>query len=373
MKIKKSLWLRLFVLLLSGVLLIVLPLVKIQQNNDYNYIYNHFVGAKCEYQGIIEIWNIDTFESGSVSKTSLIAQFAEDFKKKNKGLHFMIRNLTETECVNLLKNGEVPDLFSCSYGVAEVIESYVQNFSIKFNLYDNFVDAGSVDGKLYAVAWCMNNYYLFSTKSNLEKAKVENFDDLILSKNIFSLGYSVQKKNGTRNVYSVDFGIKNYLLPLSSVVAYNGSGENNLLDLSYNKEQVLQTQYSAYCNFLAGNSVMLLGSARDVVRLKNREKLGKITDVVYEPLTGFSDMIQFMFLAKFDDKIKQKVCEKFVQFMTEDKSQKLVMGSGMFPVIKYDFDNQNLSAMQHIILDKIENYTFNDVFISKSSIQNLQP
>ena len=79
---------------------------------------------------MIEIWNIDTFEGANVSKTKLISQIANEFQTENKGVYFMVRNVTESECANLIASGQLPDIFSCSYGVAESVKKspFAENF-----------------------------------------------------------------------------------------------------------------------------------------------------------------------------------------------------------------------------------------------------
>ena len=115
----KSVLFRILVFVLVVVMIVFLPSVKLKQNQDLENIYGVFLGNKSKYQGIIEIWNIDSFEAGNKSKTSLLTEISKEYQKKNKGVYFMVRNLTENECLGLAEKGEIPDLISCSYGVAE--------------------------------------------------------------------------------------------------------------------------------------------------------------------------------------------------------------------------------------------------------------
>ena len=140
---------RLMLTIFVAILIVVLPSVNLAANNDLSKIYEVFLGSKSKYQGIIEIWNIDSFESGIISKQKFLTDVSEKFKSKNKGLYFMIRNLTETECINLLNQGKQPDLVSCSFGVAEKFKEYVCGFD--FNVSENIdsaaMNAGIVDGE----------------------------------------------------------------------------------------------------------------------------------------------------------------------------------------------------------------------------------
>lgn len=68
------------------IMLVFLPVVGLAKNNNLELIYEKFVGVKSEYQGMIEIWNVDTFEGGLISKTKMLQQVANKFKAENKGL-----------------------------------------------------------------------------------------------------------------------------------------------------------------------------------------------------------------------------------------------------------------------------------------------
>ena len=62
---------RLFVLCVVVCLIVTLPLVGDMKNENLALIYKVFVGARSKYDGVIEIWNIDSFENGKVSKRAI--------------------------------------------------------------------------------------------------------------------------------------------------------------------------------------------------------------------------------------------------------------------------------------------------------------
>ena len=82
-KIKHVLF-RLIICGFVGVMFVYLPAVHMKQYDEISLIYRTFVGEKSEYQGMIEIWNVDTFEAGSVSKTSILESRAKAFQMKYK-------------------------------------------------------------------------------------------------------------------------------------------------------------------------------------------------------------------------------------------------------------------------------------------------
>ena len=79
-KIFKKIVLSVFVVML----IVTLPTVKVYQDDNFERIYRAFLGDKLNFQGMIEIWNIDTFEGGKESMSSILKKVAGDFQKKNK-------------------------------------------------------------------------------------------------------------------------------------------------------------------------------------------------------------------------------------------------------------------------------------------------
>lgn len=365
---------RIVPLCLVVILLLFVPTLSVPADGNLSLIYNVFVGQKSKYQGVVEVWNIDTFESGSSSKTSLLNSAAAMFQKENKGLYVMIRNVTENECLNMLKDGQKPDVFSCSYGVAEKIYDYVDVLNERdFNLHPNFMDAGRDEKGLFkAAAWCAGSYYLISTKANLEKAGVNFEGDVSLLDLALKLGYEKTSKKNKTVVYSLEFGMGGYLSPQTSLLAYNETGELSILPQSFSKENLLQTSYSAYCRFVAGKSVVLLGTSKDVERMNNRLKQGRISDLIVFPLTKFTDLVQFAFVSVGEDDVKNEYKQKFVQFLTTQKFQKTVALSNHLTVTNVDFNVAELGVMQHITLDNCSDYSLNDVFVSKQQIDELR-
>lgn len=361
---------RIIVLVIVVVLFVFLPMVKMGEDDNYQLVLDSFVGAKSKYQGVFEIWNIDTFEGGKISKTVALSNFAKDFQRKNKGAYIIVRNVSETECENLLKMGQVPDLFSCSYGVAEIIKPYLQAFSNgEFGLPNNFTEAGKNEkGELMGVAWCMNNYFLISTPEYLTKSKVEIDDSFRLSDRIFEMGYDVALKNSTKTIYSCLFGSGKYQMPLKALESYNNIKVSSISEKALNRDAGKTSSYSAYCDFIAGKGVVLIGNYRDVIRMENRKSLGKVEDVVVEQVLNFSDMVQFLFLTKTDDVDKRECEEKFVKFVTESVCQKQLCENGILPV---NLDDKQ-GVMKHIVLDKIKDYSLLNVFVSKKEIEEMR-
>ncbi len=359
--------------LLAIVLLVFLPFVGMGSDGNAELIYNVFVGAKSKYQGIIEVWNIDTFESGTVSKTNLLNVAAKKFQEKNKGLYVLVRNVTENECLNMINDGQLPDMFSCSYGVAVSIKETLLGFDENaFDIYKNFLDAGkNQEGEQLGVSWCAGFYYLISTKLNLQKAKVVG-DEINLLESALEHGYEVESKKKTKTVYSLDFGMGKYLVPQMAIASYNENKKLSVSEKSFNAQNIKSSSYSAYCRFVASESVMLLGTQRDVFRMKNREVNGKVSDVIYQPLTKYTDLVQFMFMAKGESDVKNFYKQEFAKFLTSDYMQKKVVDVGLFSVKNIENVAIKQGVMQDITPENIANCKVNNVFLTKTEIDNLR-
>lgn len=350
---------RFVVLVFVGLMFVYLPAIHLKQYDEISLIYRTFIGEKSEYQGMIEVWNIDSFEAGNISKTSILESRAKAFQTQHKGLYFMIRNVTENECFNMLKSGQKPDLFSCSYVVAENIKDYIQEFEDKeTDIHSNFLNAGKHNGLQYGLPWCAGLYFLISTKSKLEKAG-KDIEGVKLLDIAFDSSYRF--KEGKKEIlsYSLTFGTNGKLMPKNAISSYNKNSivQENGIDI----DAVNQSQYSAYSKFVTNKATILLGTQRDVLRVENKQKQGKVEDVIVEPLTRYTDLVQFLFLSKSDDFLRKKHAEMFARFMLEDESQRTVQKSKMFAV-KHLLIEGEVGIMSNITPEIIGNCEVLSVF-----------
>ena len=148
---------------------------------------------------------------------------------------------------------------------------------------------------------------------------------------------------------------------------YNDKGE--FLEKSFNEAIYKDTSYSAYVDFVLGNSVVLLGNYHDVIRMENKIKQGKVADVLFEWVSSATDMTQFLFFAKTENHDKTKAMEDFASKITSGDVQNKISKIGLVPVC--DFDGKT-GVMKHIALDKIKDCKVFNVFVSKKEIEKLQ-
>ena len=357
----KSVLIRVIALSLTVVFVVFASSLGFDENDNMKQIYGSFLGQKSSYNGMIEIWNIDSFESGVKSKQSYLEKQAKKFQKKNKGVFVMVRNLTLGECENSLKNGERPDIISCSYGVSEKLKEYFVPYeNKKFEIYDNFLDAGSDENdNFYGLAWCVGVYALISTKTKLEKAG-KNFENVKLNEIAYECGYKFKLGKKERISKSIVFGVGDYLMPKKALDAYNKS-RSIQISQKEKEELAVKSQYSAYTSFLSNDSTILLGTHRDIFRMMGREEKGNVCDVVYLPLLNWTDLVQFSFLCDNGDLKRKKVAENFANFLTFKENQRELEEVGMFPVLRVE-NFENKCIMCDIILENISDFELKRVF-----------
>lgn len=346
----KSVLFRIISLTMAIVFVVFISRTNLDGSDDMKQIYGSFVGQKSSYNGMIEVWNIDSFESGIKSKQSHLEKMAKKFQKRNKGVFVMVRNLTLGECLNSLKNGVSPDIISCSYGVSEILREYFVPFESKdIKIYDNILNAGKgEDDKLYGLAWCVGFYALISTKAKIEKSG-NCFEDVKLNEIAFESGYNYKSGKKEKVSKSIVFGMGDYLMPKNAIDAYNKS-RSIQISQNENEELVLKSQYSAYTSFLSNDATILLGTHRDMFRMSAREEKGNVCDVVYLPLLEWTDLVQFSFICKNDNLKRKIIAEEFARFLTLKENQEELDEMGMFPVCKVE-NFEKSGVMSHITLE----------------------
>ena len=85
----------------------VIPTIGVATKN--NLINKKFRGNANEYQGVISVWNVDTFEGGSSSKSDFLIKTGTLFAKDYNGIYFLVDNITPEEMVNNFANNIFPE------------------------------------------------------------------------------------------------------------------------------------------------------------------------------------------------------------------------------------------------------------------------
>ena len=296
-------------------------------------IENKFLGKKAEYQGVLSLWNVDTFEGGSASKTSFLENASLKFEKENRGAYIRVDNLTVDEFISRIKDGKKPDLFSFGNGVQVYLKNDMQTLpnDILSNVKSNFLACGVDRGNIKAVPWSFSTYCLISSISRIEKAGKEfnnNLKELALN-----LAFDKKLKKSTKHTYSITFGGNDFSNAINIFAREFSANLNNEvqmknIDENYNKN----TFYEAYVNFINNKASVLLGTNRDVFRMENRKFAGKESDVIYEPILSFTDLVNYISITT-DETIKKGVCLDFIEFLLSENNQKKISEIGLFSTV----------------------------------------
>lgn len=275
------------------------------------------------YQGVLELWNVETFEGGSGSRSSWITARAAKFEKMHEGLFVHVTNLNTTQLQEKLDAGETFDILCYSRGVGCSVQNLLQPYTGSVaNIKNNMLMSGEVDNAVYALPLYAGSYCLFARQEQLNANT-----DLLSS----ALSNTYTRKVG-KHVYELaplSCGFTPYNSPLSALAMSGGRGKATA------DESV--SQYAAYENFIANKtSVTLLGTQRDLYRLSKREEMGKIEKLAYYPLSGYTDLVQYLSIsATCGDKTQS--CNEFLEYAVSETSQQTLCGINMFSVLEQTF------------------------------------
>ena len=220
----------------------------------------------------LELWQVDTFEGGTGSRTSFVQSVSRDYAKQSN-VKVIVKSQTPLSCEQNFKNGIYPDLISYGNGLKLPYGELIQ-FNAK-----NTEDAQSI----YAKAWCHGGYVLISRK------------------NVACDGVIISTQENT--------------IPL---IAYN------LSNLKYNifcQEESTNAIYTFYSN----QNKALLGTQRDLYRLLN-----KGLDLQIQPLCEYSDLYQYISIL-CPDESKINSARAFIDYLTSEEVAGKLYKIGMLP------------------------------------------
>ena len=202
---------------------------------------------------VLNVWQIDSFEGGKGSRAKYLQDVGNKFTKKN-GCYVTVSSLSADAARLNLKNGNVPDLISYGAGTYEI--------------------EGFIRGATPYHCWCNGGYCFLSLDTNA------NFEDISV-KNLIING-------GTDNLVDIT----------AILCGVNGA------------EKAEPT--SAYVRLINGEFKYLLGTQRDIFRLRTRGVAFAV-----KPVTAFNDLYQNISVTCSNDK-KAVYAERFIEFLLEN-------------------------------------------------------
>ncbi len=269
-----------------------------------------------DYNCILTLWHVDTFEGGIGSRKQFLLSVAREFERQNQGTLVMITEYTPNAVKEAVEKGQKPDIISFGVGV-EIPPP------IKLSIQTDF-SGGKIGGNLYAIPWATGGYCLIKKSGSAIDLTQNHFENLIVSKLEFNQ-------------------------PLVAF-AMNNTSAKNIQSFS---------PLDAYVNFLNQKESVLLGTQRDIHRLQNRG-----VDVEVLPLNQYNDLIQYVSITNANN---FNYCTAFVNTLLSQKVQSSLDKIGMFsPNFRINYENPHLNLMEQ---NKANNTI--SAFIDKNALDGL--
>ncbi len=310
---------------------------------------------------ILTLWHVESFEGGVGSRADWLKRRAIEFEKNNQGIFVDVVKLTPEQLSQKLSEGQCFDLVSFGFGVGELVANRIAEISATTPVFDNLLSAGQMDGKQYAIPYLSGGYLLAGKSADLQK--IQNYVDLKNSVFDCSIQKTVGKKE--KKLYSVLLGYSKYCSPMTSLATLADKAQNFSVIFA---EKTL-TQYGAYEKFLQGDvATVLLGSQRDYWRLSNRQKNGKIGEIVYSVVGNYTDLTQYVAIAQSGEREKMKLSNDFANFLLIKSVQAKASDVGMLSVWLDDIYDDGVMAQLQTGLKEV---SLPNVFATQSVIRQM--
>lgn len=305
--------------------------------NNNSLIQKKFQGNKSSFQGIVELWCISSFESGTMPVKNHLESVAVEFEKQNKGAFILILNMSADECKKKMESGAKPDIICFSGDFGKNITSDLIELEENSTIRNIMLESARLEGgELLAYPYALGGYALITTDSRLERSGM--IDKQSIFSNCLNLGYEKKLKKTTKNIYSLCYGTKNNNSAESALfneakVRGISFSQNNL---SLHKDISSLTGYGAYSRFIDGECVILLGTQRDIARISNREKMGRETGFCIDYISYFSDLLNYVGVINTSNDEKLNFCRAFAKFLTLPTIQNKLSKIGLFKTTNDD-------------------------------------
>ena len=311
--------------------------------------------VKKGYKGVLNLWHIETFEGGSGSRANFLKRRAIEFESQNKGVFVSVQTYTPEQVLQKLNDGAKFDIISFSYGVGCDILNLLSPYSGKVNVRDDLLQGGTIKGDIFALPWAFGGYTLCAFNDVLTK-----IGGILSVSDAFEYGYVKKDKNKTK-IPSLGVGFAQYTNPFQPLADKGVSGKK---DEWTNDMQM--TSYQAYQGFCDKKFALLLGTQRDLSRILQKQSQGKMQEVSFEFLSGYTDLVQYVSFCD-NGQNRGKVSQDFIEYLTSDKSQKKLGSIEMFSPSLDLYDSGLHLDMQKALSTKL---TVPNVFADKTVLAN---
>lgn len=197
-------------------------------------------------KSVLQLWQIYSFEGGKGSRADYLQKKGNAFSKEY-GAYVTVTALSAEAAVLNLENGNIPDLISYGAGICG-LESYIGSFT----------------------TWCHGGYCLLAVDANADFTNV-NAENTVINSG----------KNNYTSAAAMFYGLQN---------------------AEYEKPS------GAYVKLINGDYKYLLGTQRDIFRLKTRG-----VGFTVKPVTEFNDLYQN--ISVVDKSANFSVAQRFVGYL----------------------------------------------------------
>lgn len=289
----------------------VFVLPKVLHKGDNTTEYKH------PYTGVLEMWNVQSFEGGCGSRSGWLTSRAAKFENTYSGLFVHVTDLTAEQAKAKLDGGDIADIVAFPRGVGSLFADRLVPLDMPTNVRQNFRSACVSGGKSLCLPLYTGGYFLF--------ARTHDLGEKTLPTDVLSLAQSKKNGKNTIKMCSLVCGEWDFGSPLTALCMSGVSGNTS--------EITKTTQYSAYTSFVADNvAVALLGSQRDLFRLSQKQDNGKISPLTILPLADYTDLVQFVGVSASSQNLS--AATDFVNFLLCDDVQKTLSAVGLFSATK---------------------------------------
>ena len=195
---------------------------------------------------VLRIWQIDCFEGGKGSRADFLQNIGNDYSESVNG-YVTVLSLSATAAVKNLSEGNIPDLISYGAGICG-IENYIGSY----------------------VQWCYGSYCFLTLDTSADFSDINN-------------------KNTVVNA-----GKDNYAKAAALFSGLSGAVE--------------EKPTGAYVSLINGKYKYLLGTQRDVFRLKTRG-----VSFAVKPIEEYNDLYQNISISAKGE--RAKIAQRFIDYL----------------------------------------------------------
>jgi len=320
---------------------------------------------KEKWTGIINLWDIQTWDHGYGSRVRWLNQRIEEFEQQHPRVFIELRTMDASTAQLYLqgqRNDIQPDLLSFGPGAIPEIQASLLPLNDRINMEGidpSLLKAVEHEGDTLAAPWMMGSYALLINKDAFLQKDMQlpsdglwKLEDFFTAARTLTFEHTSAGKRKTEQAYGFTTYSNSHSFPLLSMIL-QGSGkiintdaietiwkmsENNLVPQSFyelSRTKALQS-FS-----VDRESQMLLGSQNDIYRMRSLEGQGKAFEYAVSFIPGFSgsedvcytDQIQFMGVMRQPQKEKEKICAEFIEYLVNEQNQRKLVDIGSFSVL----------------------------------------